>query len=115
MRISRSGRETIQYREGSPDPAAAEGRPAPEGQASDKKGGPWELYWQLSLKDVGCSSSDKATVSYAEARDLPAFNWIATFVSAMMPSMAITLAITLAVYRIVRAIGWVLAALQRPS
>jgi hypothetical protein len=86
-----------------------EGPPAPVPQASDKSPvGLRDFNLQLSLKDVGCSSLDEDTVSYAAARDLPALNWIATFASALMPDMAITLTVTLGVYGLVRAIGWVI-------
>ena len=67
-----------------------------------------EVGLPLSLKQVGCSESEYAAVTYAEARNPPDFNWLTTFGSAMFPSVPITLALTLAVYALVRAIGWVI-------
>ncbi len=81
--------------------------PAPA-RAGQPKEWSFEEFVGINLKQVGCSDYDHDNVTYEEARNPPAFNWLATFGSAMLPSMPITLALALAVYGIVRAIGWVI-------
>jgi hypothetical protein len=63
---------------------------------------------RLHLKVIGCSDCEGDTVRFEEARNPPAFSWLASFASAMAPLIGIALAASLAVYGIIRAIGWVI-------
>jgi len=76
--------------------------------------GPWDQWVpseKLSPLALGCGEKYDADISYGEARDPPAFSWLAKFASAIAPLIGITLAISLAVYGIVPAIGWVIGGL----
>ena len=62
----------------------------------------------LYLKQVGCSDKEDETVSYAEARNPPEFNWWVSLLPPLGLGLGVTLAVSLALYGIVRAIGWVI-------
>jgi len=76
---------------------------APTGLLTDEQAG-----FPLYLKQVGCSDKEDETVSYAEARNPPEFNWWASLLPPLGLGLAITLAVSLVVYALVRAIGWVI-------
>jgi hypothetical protein len=68
----------------------------------------FDRFDSISLKEIGCSDGSE-TLTVDEARDNPpAFNWLATFGSRMVPLLSLTFAASLAVYALVRAIGWVI-------
>ena len=58
----------------------------------------------LDLKSVGCSDRDNDTVSFAEARNPPEFNWWASYARQVAPFLALTAAISLGAYGLVRAL-----------
>jgi hypothetical protein len=58
----------------------------------------------LNLKSVGCSDRDDDTVSFAEARNPPEFNWWGSYARQLVPFLALTAAISLSVYGVVRAL-----------
>jgi hypothetical protein len=69
---------------------------------------PWQLNWQLNLKQVGCSDYSDDIVTYGEASNPPEFSWLGVFAQTLGLGLAITLAVTVVIYGQVRAIGWVI-------
>ena len=67
-----------------------------------------EMGIPLSLKSVGCSDRDDDMVSYAEAANLPEFNWWESYARHIASILALTAALSLGAYSVVRAIGWVI-------
>jgi hypothetical protein len=58
----------------------------------------------LNLKSVGCSERDDDTVSFAEARNPPEFNWWGSYARQVAPFLVLTAAISLGAYGVVRAL-----------
>lgn len=77
--------------------------PTPKGPFTDEQVG-----LPLSLQSVGCSDRDQDTVSYAEARNPPDFNWWGSYGRHAAPFLAVAAIASLALYALVRAIGWVI-------
>ena len=69
---------------------------------------PWELNWQIRLKQIGCSEYGDETVTFKEAHDPPDFKWLSVFARVLGLGLAISLAVSFAVYGVVCAIGWVI-------
>jgi hypothetical protein len=63
---------------------------------------------RVSLKVLNCSSSDYETVSYADVRNPPSFNWLGLFGPPAAIGIGIALVLSLLIHSIVRAIGWVI-------
>jgi hypothetical protein len=63
---------------------------------------------RLQLKDSGCPSWTGDTVSFAEARNPPEFNWLSTLAEETASPLLLTLFIALLIYGLVTAISWVI-------
>ena len=69
---------------------------------------------RVSLKVLDCSSSDYETVSYADVRDPPNFNWLGVFGPPAAIGIGIALVLSLVIHSIIRAIGWVISGFATP-
>ena len=64
----------------------------------------------VNLRQLGCTASrfDAAQVTFASARNPPAFNWYGAITAYVGIALALTLLAATLVYGFVRAIGWVI-------